>query len=256
MKTLLFFTNAYLLLVAVFGHRSKTIGTLMIEESLQENPTCQPGFGVSGDGINTAKTCTKCLKNTYSVGGVNAKCVACPSSRPYTYENFKTFTSIDSCHSNDNYHFCEAGKSGEHVITDTVPIRSSGQCTAYITNEADCKEAAKANNINIQHFEKRDDQYRPKGCYYNNGNRLTFNSRSSSTQNCQYWQRCLCKTEKHCKNCPRNTYSLGGHNSTCVACPSDKPTTMAGLADGRIIFKKIFFGDRPRFFPASIKFCD
>eukprot|EP00943_MAST-04B_sp_MAST-4B-sp1_P009083 g9083.t1 len=197
----------------------------MIEESLQENPTCQPGFGVSGDGINTAKTCTKCLKNTYSVGGVNAKCVACPSSRPYTYENFKTFTSIDSCHSNDNYHFCEAGKSGEHVITDTVPIRSSGQCTAYITNEADCKEAAKANNINIQHFEKRDDQYRPKGCYYNNGNRLTFNSRSSSTRNCRYWQRCLCKTEKHCKNCPKNTYSLGGHNSTCVACPSDKPTT-------------------------------
>ena len=37
---------------------------------------------------------------------------------------------------------------------------------------------------------------------------------------------------------------------------SDKPTTIAGLAEGRIIFKKIFFEDNPRFFPASIKFCD
>ena len=36
----------------------------------------------------------------------------------------------------------------------------------------------------------------------------------------------------------------------------DKPTTIAGLADGSIIFKKVFFEDRPRFFPASIKFCD
>ena len=36
----------------------------------------------------------------------------------------------------------------------------------------------------------------------------------------------------------------------------DNPTTIAGLADGRIIFKKVFLDDNPRFFPASIKFCD
>ena len=34
----------------------------------------------------------------------------------------------------------------------------------------------------------------------------------------------------------------------------DNPTTIAGLAEGRIIFKKVFFDDNPRFFPASIKF--
>ena len=36
----------------------------------------------------------------------------------------------------------------------------------------------------------------------------------------------------------------------------DNPTTMAGLAEGRIIFKKVLFEDNPRFFPTSIKFCD
>ena len=36
----------------------------------------------------------------------------------------------------------------------------------------------------------------------------------------------------------------------------DNPTTIAGLADGRIILKKVFLDDNPRFFPASIKFCD
>ena len=37
---------------------------------------------------------------------------------------------------------------------------------------------------------------------------------------------------------------------------NDKPTTIAGLAEGRIIFKNVLFDDRPRFFPASIRFCD
>ena len=37
---------------------------------------------------------------------------------------------------------------------------------------------------------------------------------------------------------------------------NESPTTIAGLAEGRIIFKKVFFDDNPRFFPTSIKFCD
>ena len=36
----------------------------------------------------------------------------------------------------------------------------------------------------------------------------------------------------------------------------DNPTTIAGLAEGRMILKKVFFDDKPKFFPASIKFCD
>ena len=36
----------------------------------------------------------------------------------------------------------------------------------------------------------------------------------------------------------------------------DNPTTIAGLAEGRIILKKVFLDDNPRFLPASIKFCD
>ena len=36
----------------------------------------------------------------------------------------------------------------------------------------------------------------------------------------------------------------------------DNPTTIAGLAEGRIIFRKVFFEDNPRFLPTSIKFCD
>ena len=36
----------------------------------------------------------------------------------------------------------------------------------------------------------------------------------------------------------------------------DKPTTIAGLAEGRIIFKNVLFEDNPRFFPTSIRFCD
>ena len=37
---------------------------------------------------------------------------------------------------------------------------------------------------------------------------------------------------------------------------NDNPTTIAGLAEGRIILKRVFFEDSPRFFPASIKFYD
>ena len=36
----------------------------------------------------------------------------------------------------------------------------------------------------------------------------------------------------------------------------DNPTTMAGLAEGRIILKNDFFLEKPKFFPSSIKFCD
>ena len=36
----------------------------------------------------------------------------------------------------------------------------------------------------------------------------------------------------------------------------DRPATIAGRAEGRIIFKKVFFEDNPRFFPTSIRFCD
>ena len=36
----------------------------------------------------------------------------------------------------------------------------------------------------------------------------------------------------------------------------DSPTTIAGLAEGRIIFKNVFLGDNPKFLPTSIKFCD
>ena len=37
---------------------------------------------------------------------------------------------------------------------------------------------------------------------------------------------------------------------------SESPATIAGLAEGRIILKKDFFFEKPRFFPSSIKFCD
>ena len=36
----------------------------------------------------------------------------------------------------------------------------------------------------------------------------------------------------------------------------DNPATIAGLADGKIITKKDFFLEKPRFFPNSIKFWD
>ena len=37
---------------------------------------------------------------------------------------------------------------------------------------------------------------------------------------------------------------------------NDKPATIAGLADGRIILKKDFFLEKPRLFPSSIRFWD
>ena len=36
----------------------------------------------------------------------------------------------------------------------------------------------------------------------------------------------------------------------------ESPATIAGLPEGRIILKKDFFFEKPRFFPSSIKFCD
>ena len=36
----------------------------------------------------------------------------------------------------------------------------------------------------------------------------------------------------------------------------DNPTAIAGLAEGKIIFKKDFLEDNPRFLPTSIKFWD
>jgi hypothetical protein len=37
---------------------------------------------------------------------------------------------------------------------------------------------------------------------------------------------------------------------------SERPATIAGLAEGRIIFMNDFFFEKPKFFPSSIKFCD
>ena len=34
----------------------------------------------------------------------------------------------------------------------------------------------------------------------------------------------------------------------------ERPATIAGLAEGKIIFKKDFFFENPKFFPSSIKF--
>ena len=36
----------------------------------------------------------------------------------------------------------------------------------------------------------------------------------------------------------------------------DNPATIAGLAEGKIILKKDFFLEKPRFFPRSIRFWD
>ena len=35
----------------------------------------------------------------------------------------------------------------------------------------------------------------------------------------------------------------------------DNPTTIAGIAEGRIILKNVFLGVSPKFLPTSIKFC-
>ena len=37
---------------------------------------------------------------------------------------------------------------------------------------------------------------------------------------------------------------------------NDKPATIAGRAEGKIILKKDLCFEKPRFFPSSIKFCD
>ena len=34
---------------------------------------------------------------------------------------------------------------------------------------------------------------------------------------------------------------------------SESPTTIAGLADGKIILKKLSYDDKPKFFPTSIR---
>ena len=36
----------------------------------------------------------------------------------------------------------------------------------------------------------------------------------------------------------------------------DKPATIAGLAEGKIILKKLRFVEKPKFLPTSIKLCD
>ena len=36
----------------------------------------------------------------------------------------------------------------------------------------------------------------------------------------------------------------------------DKPATIAGLAEGKIILKKLRFVEKPKFLPTSIRLCD
>ena len=36
----------------------------------------------------------------------------------------------------------------------------------------------------------------------------------------------------------------------------ERPATIAGLAEGKIILKNDFLFENPKFFPKSIKFCD
>ena len=37
---------------------------------------------------------------------------------------------------------------------------------------------------------------------------------------------------------------------------NDKPAIIAGLAEGKIIFRNTFNFEKPKFFPKSIRFCD
>ncbi len=185
---------------------------------------CEPGYGFINDGITKKKECTICDTNSYSNGGIDAKCTPCPSDRP-VIKDFKTGqTSINSCIPAK----CE---KGEGLVYE---IRTSGQCLHQITTEEECKAAAEHNSNNIDDNEGYGGSAYGKGilgCFYSAQvfhKKYLFNNNKAkwyTKRECSNEYKCICKT-KTCSKCPANTYSKG---ATCAKCPHYAPYTATNV---------------------------
>ena len=87
-----------------------TTGHKSINGCIRVKPLkCEPGYGITGDGITTPKKCTKCVANTYSGGGIDVNCTLCPANKQYTIINHPQH-SIHSCTSVKDAITCKAGE--------------------------------------------------------------------------------------------------------------------------------------------------
>ena len=143
-----------------------------------------------GKGI--CKGCTRCLINTYSVGGDKAKCVDCPSHEPTTMG----LTGSDKCSSVT----CDPG-TGLDIIT--------GQCNTCPIN------LYSEGGLNIK----------CKDCPASKPTTMgKIGASSCSSVTCEAGDGLDVLTGT-CNKCPENSYSRGGLNQRCVQCPSHIPST-------------------------------
>jgi hypothetical protein len=172
------------------------------------------------------KRISKCLRHTYSEGGINAVCTPCPSD---------TYTLLNS--KQDSKSLCKAileCRPGEGM--PPRDIRTSGTCSrlSKITTVAECKAAAELNNKKSAGFvnygfggETAAYNY-PHGCFYSTREKIVsvfgdakdkyiLNSYTHKSK-CTEKYPCICK-KKTCMKCPIDTYSEG-YQSLCLPCIS------------------------------------
>ena len=175
--------------------------------------------------------CTPCPRNYYSNGGMDARCIKCPSDRPYTCigeDCTGTGATIDSCQASP-----KTCKPGEGLQGDSIGVREIGPCDNYIATEQECEQAAvlnqpadgnsgRLNDIQMNYWIGSREDY-PKGCiaFWTTTStptlRYYFNGNMQSTRRCSSTYKCVCKP-KTCAPCPANYYSEGG-GINCTKCP-------------------------------------
>jgi hypothetical protein len=119
-------------------------------------------------------------------------------------------------------------KAGEGVPSGKIFTSGlASQCSGInkITTEAECKLAAEYNSKNNIDNNKgyggtKSWYHNAPGCLDNSGGNYYWNDKTTSTEQCSYGMKCICKP-KTCTKCLSNTYSEGGINPTCTPCPKN-----------------------------------
>ena len=243
---------------------------VMFNAKMTNTGYCEP----SAPCLCATKSCAVCPSGSFGKGGAEGICTECPSGKPYTGTDGRHTgaVAISSCSAritcNAGYFlagttsgrkickkcpfdkpftfpgkgdnnctaglYCPAGQEG--IGFQGGDHRDDGRCQEYITDEAECKAAAKYNQPDMigdlgigfyigDDIEDANDFYsdRPRGCYVDMFSReLRFNREMTNTGDCTIESVCLCariqKIEGVCSECAPGTFFAGGTVPLEVVC--------------------------------------
>ena len=112
-----------------------------------------------------------------------------------------------------------------------IQEKTEGQCSNgwTITSAADCDEAAKAlgwSDVVVSSGHTYSSSYWPPGCYLFNGDRLDYNTLTTSTMPCSSTNKCACSI-----TCQPGTYQDEDGQTTCKSCTAGFYQQVAGKSE-------------------------